>query len=346
MANNARKNGSLTVKNESQRKQLKEDLSVATGTKVTDKSLAGAQSKVLGLERPVEEKKKTKEELQNEQKLALAIIGIAPTLIGAALGGYKGGAVGGKVGSEASGSLGEEFYKQGLKEEEKSETAEERKAREAFEIKKIKLTAEEARKTAFEKGLSEKTGGKKLSAKDLLNINEGGQIPEMLTDVEKTIELNPGDFGPVSGMAAAFPYATKARTIDAQLRASSQRFGRYMEGGVLRKEDEEKYRKMMPQLTDTPEVARNKLQIVKRLLVAKQQRDVEVLKNAGYDVSAIRTQESTPEVPSDISGTKPKTRPGENYYWIKYNTLSEEELDQELINRGIDPRTGAKIGTQ
>jgi len=44
-----------------------------------------------------------------------------------------------------------------------------------------------------------------------------------------------------------------------------------MEGGVLRKEDEIKYRKMLPQITDTPQVARNKIKNVTEMLKLQRQ---------------------------------------------------------------------------
>jgi tRNA A37 N6-isopentenylltransferase MiaA len=60
-----------------------------------------------------------------------------------------------------------------------------------------------------------------------------------------------------------------------------------MEGGVLRKEDEEKYRKMFPQLSDTPELAKAKLQQVDKMLRQKLQKDVAALKSSGYDVGGL-----------------------------------------------------------
>jgi hypothetical protein len=129
--------------------------------------------------------------------------------------------------------------------------------------------------------------GLKLPPDKVLLVQQGAQIPNQLADLDVTLKNNEKLFGPgVGRVGAANPYDTQAQTIDAQMRASAQAFGRYMEGGVLRKEDEDKYRKMFPQLTDTPEVARNKLAIVNRLLTQKQNADVSALKSQGYDVRA------------------------------------------------------------
>ena len=129
--------------------------------------------------------------------------------------------------------------------------------------------------------------GKQLPPASVLSVNEGLAVTRMLPEVRQAIQENKGSFGPVAGLAGLNPYATGAKTIDARMRTASQAFGRYMEGGVLRKEDEEKYRKMFPQLTDTPDVAENKLSIAERMLAQKFQSDKGALQGSGYDVSGL-----------------------------------------------------------
>lgn len=147
---------------------------------------------------------------------------------------------------------------------------------------------------------------KSLSAKDVMNVNEGTVIPNQLTDIENTIANNADMFGPIGGRIGSLnPYDTQAQTIESQIRASSQAFGRYMEGGVLRKEDEEKYRRMFPNLSDTPDVAANKLSNVRRLLVNRQSSMMDALKRSGFDVSGIEFAEQAPAVPEIISGKEP-----------------------------------------
>lgn len=136
--------------------------------------------------------------------------------------------------------------------------------------------------------------GYKLPPDKVLQVQEGAQIPTMLKDVQETLSSNKDGFGPVTGRLNSLnPYNERAQTIDAQMRASSQRFGRYMEGGVLRKEDEDKYRKMFPQMSDTPEVAANKLQIVQKLLADKQNADIQALAAQGYDTRGFSPMETT-----------------------------------------------------
>lgn len=134
------------------------------------------------------------------------------------------------------------------------------------------------------KEASQEAKGFKLPPDKVLQVQQGAQIPKMLQDVRSTLESNKKLFGPGVGRIGSMnPYDTQAQTVDAQMRAASQSIGRYMEGGVLRKEDEEKYRKMLPTLTDTPDVAANKLSLVEKMLSDKQNSDVTALKDQGYD---------------------------------------------------------------
>jgi hypothetical protein len=64
-----------------------------------------------------------------------------------------------------------------------------------------------------------------------------------------------------------------------------QVIGKALEGGVLRKEDEYKYTKILPTIQDTPEVAKVKLDGLKDALILRRERLLESLDDAGYDVS-------------------------------------------------------------
>lgn len=166
----------------------------------------------------------------------------------------------------------------------------------AIELARIK--AEEDRKTEMSKARLVAGKHDRLPADKVLTVNQGNTIPRQLADISATIEQNQDSFGPVMGnLSALNPYDTKTQTIDAQLRSAAQSFGRYMEGGVLRKEDEEKYRRMFPVLGDTPEVARNKLAIVNKLLVDKQKSDVGALESQGYSVNGLQANLGNGELP-------------------------------------------------
>ena len=152
----------------------------------------------------------------------------------------------------------------------------------------------------------------KLPPDKVLAVNEGNSIPTMLKDIGASIDNNPNAFGPLVGrMRGMNPYDETAQALQSQVKASSQAFGRYMEGGVLRKEDEAKYEKMFPQASDTPATAKNKLAIVNKLLVDKQKSNLSALKSSGYDTSGVEgTDLGAGQTPSILSGTGPANDDG------------------------------------
>lgn len=128
--------------------------------------------------------------------------------------------------------------------------------------------------------------GKQLTPDQINRISEGNQMPAVLQGLNDIIDKNSMIFGPVFGrITAANPYASQAQAIQAQLKRAMQSIGKYLEGGVLRAEDEKKYEKMLPQLTDTPEVAKAKLTGIQDLLNSKQQQYLMDIQTGGYNAS-------------------------------------------------------------
>lgn len=241
-----------------------------------------------------------KESSDITKALVYGAVGAGATAIGGALGGAEGAAIGAGQAQQAIERI-DEAEKEAAKGEAQAE-----RAAEELKLKERKLGLEE-RKVRAQEALvgvkaEEKKKGKPLSSKDVQSINEGNVIPNTLKDIEKTIEGFEELFGPIEGrVRSANPYDTRGQTVNAEMRAASQQFGRYMEGGVLRKEDEEKYRKMFPQLSDTPLVAKGKLDVVRKLLVNKQKSNLDALKAQGFDVTGLDAglPAATPQKPVD-----------------------------------------------
>lgn len=188
------------------------------------------------------------------------------------------------------------------------------------------------KKMTLQKLQNEISSGKRLPADKVLSVNEGNVIPRTLEDIRESIVQNKGVFGPIGGRLASMnPYSERAQTLESQFRSASQQFGRYMEGGVLRKEDEEKYRRMFPQLKDTPEVAANKLSIVDRLLKQKQASDVEQLTSAGYNVGGLNQEQ--PQIPEIPGAIRPEGTSG---------GLAERISEKKAVAAGIGPH-GASV---
>lgn len=174
--------------------------------------------------------------------------------------------------------------------------------------------------------------GKMIPANTVVNVNEGAAAARKLPDIEKLIDNNPNLFGPIMGRARALnPYDKDAASVNAEMRAASQQFGRYMEGGVLRKEDEEKYRRMFPQSGDTPEVAKNKLNSVKRLLSLKYNSDIKTLGDSGYDVSGFDVLSSTESLAEHMGkgGNGGLTEDDEALQWAQENP--DDPRAQEIL---------------
>ncbi len=90
------------------------------------------------------------------------------------------------------------------------------------------------------------------------DISQSKDALDSLLDLRAKINDNIQYVGPIKGLAALNPWS-KARRIQADIDRIRQTVGKALEGGVLRKEDEEKYKKILSTITDTPETAQYKI---------------------------------------------------------------------------------------
>jgi len=112
--------------------------------------------------------------------------------------------------------------------------------------------------------------GKPLSDAAIKEINQTQGALTELSYLKTIVEENRDKIGPITGLAALNPYS-EARKIQADIDRIRQTVGKALEGGVLRKEDEEKYKKILATLTDTPSTAIYKIDA----LIGSLQRDIE-----------------------------------------------------------------------
>ncbi len=179
-----------------------------------------------------------------------------------------------------------------------------------------------------------KSGGKQevgrpLSAQQSQLLSDGANMVSVLNPINELITNRANLFGPVAGrFNAANPYDTTSQTANSQLTAAAQMVGKYMEGGVLRQEDVAKYQKMLPQLSDTPQVAKNKLENVQKLLSDKQQQYIRDYQTAGFDASGFGNEPASTPV---VGQNNPPPTPDE------MNTLRQSfpgMSDAELLQAG------------
>lgn len=125
-----------------------------------------------------------------------------------------------------------------------------------------------ARLIAFEMPLKEQ---KTVPLAFMLRMADLRSALAELDNLDKQI-VEMGGQGPIEGYLSNIPM-TRARKLRAEIDRVRQRIGKALEGGVLRKEDEEKYKKILPTITDDRGTSDSKIRGLRGAL----ERDIEIL---------------------------------------------------------------------
>jgi len=284
---------------------------------------------------------------------ARSLIALAPALVGYGLGGSLGGIAGAEASKETLKTAAELEKAQ----KESKEKEEERKLKIGLELLK---SQKDIQKAAREEGFKEKElelkergviaqereAGKKAQDSDKGKILTGEQTKllagfksseDQLNGIEREIDKNADFMGPALGrLFGKSPYATETLAFDARMKLAAQKIGVALEGGKLTDEDIARYRQMLPNLTDTPEVARAKVGIVRELLATEQASQLSTLGAGGYDVSRL----ATPQPPQSAPAVKTRgvTLPGQ----IKEAQAAPKpkRIMQNGIEYTLNPATG------
>ncbi len=172
-------------------------------------------------------------------------------------------------------------------------------------------TAEEEQLLA---SVSQSKGKKVLPAGTVSMLSDGRALPNLVSDLDKIVTDNESKFWPIAWRVAWWnEYDTSGQNIQSKLKLVSQIVGKFMEWWVLRKEDEVKYEKMLPNLKDSPEVAKSKIENVKNILEQKYKWYIQDYSN-NYDVSWFPIKlfwENTPT--QQQTTTPPATQQEQNY---------------------------------
>jgi hypothetical protein len=155
-------------------------------------------------------------------------------------------------------------------------------------------------------------GGRSATSGDANRIAE---FDTSLDDVDVLAETlgADGSTGTVAKLQAILPNAVTEATgigIGAKQRQAvidrvKQVIGKALEGGVLRKEDEYKYTKILPTIADAPDVAKSKMDGLRSAIELRRQRTLEALADAGYDTSDFEARRGT------ATKSAPTLAPGE-----------------------------------
>lgn len=100
--------------------------------------------------------------------------------------------------------------------------------------------------------------GKSMSESAVKEITQSEEAISQLKDLRAVVEANKKYMGPVAGLQNLNPWSD-ARKVQAEIDLVRQKVGKALEGGVLRKEDEEKYKKILSTVMDTPDLAMYKI---------------------------------------------------------------------------------------
>lgn len=124
------------------------------------------------------------------------------------------------------------------------------------------------------------------SAKDLADIDEAMKLTNQL-------HFDPKDTGIMPAIGGALPdavtnltgFGMEAKKRQGVINLVKQIIGKGLEGGVLRKEDESKYEKILPTLSDPPEVVTAKIANLTSTMSNKRSTLLDSLTDAGFDTS-------------------------------------------------------------
>lgn len=298
----------------------------------------------------------SKESMSNKELVARLLIGFVPQMLGAAIGASTG------MGAAAGGVAGGEAATAGLKQldelKKRQEEREEKLSKSDLEKLKLiqeksKAASEERRKEqelllrgrevaakereAGKKG-AEVAAGSKLTAEQTALLSGIDTSEQQLSKIEKIIDESSPTMGPVSGrLASLSPYATETKAFDAQMKLAAQKIGVSLERGKLTDADIDRYRQMLPNITDTPEVAKGKISIVRQLLADEKMAQIETLGKSGYNVSKFMTE------PQPASVQPPVKEAGPSMFGTKEAVAAEKP--KRIIQNGHEYIYNPKTGT-
>ena len=135
------------------------------------------------------------------------------------------------------------------------------------------------------------------------DANRIAELDTSLNDVD-VLERDLGKTGAASKVGAMLPnvvtemtgLGSGAKQRQAVIDRVKQVIGKALEGGVLRKEDEYKYEKILPTIGDPPEVAATKIAGLRAALRLRRQTTLEALSDADFDTSKFEARSATPSL--------------------------------------------------
>jgi len=146
--------------------------------------------------------------------------------------------------------------------------------------------------------------------------------------------------GPVKGFQKLNPYSTSAQSFQQLLKTTKQIIGKGLEGGVLRKEDENKYDLILPKQNDTMETLAQKQKQLRKMILIKQGGIIEALSQAGYNTSSFVPADEYKKNSTDAglelpSQTKQPITSNEARAILKEKGFSDSDIEAYIKERGF-----------
>lgn len=171
-----------------------------------------------------------------------------------------------------------------------------------YKLKQDALAAQKAANAAKNGG--DGTGGKRLpttgiNAQDLANFpTDLKNLKNLAPSIEKNADVVGPWAGPANAIAAKVlpeflqPASVgKYKQLQADMDNVKQVIGKIKEGGVLRKEDEEKYNKILAQVKDDPATAQYKIGQIADEMASKYNATIDLLGKQGYRTAGLDKQD-------------------------------------------------------
>jgi hypothetical protein len=114
----------------------------------------------------------------------------------------------------------------------------------------------------------------------------------------------PNWFTDLTGWGLSEDAKSRQATVD----RVRQVIGKALEGGVLRREDEEKYKKILPTIGDPPAVAKAKLQGLWQAIEKRRQTTIDALSDAGHDTAKFAARAPRVRAEPGAGGAAPATQ--------------------------------------
>jgi len=138
--------------------------------------------------------------------------------------------------------------------------------------------------------------GKILPATQATEIGDVVSSVEMLDNLaDKLGDIKGLTYSPADIVKGANPWDTGAQNYKQLVAATKQVIGKGLEGGVLRKEDESKYEKIIPAFGDTKDVLQVKYNNLRDLLINKHGNLTTSLSQAGYNTENLNKKFNEPK---------------------------------------------------